>query len=302
MLFVFNLGFIAVPLNLLFSNLFSIVFLVSYIIISKSWKKCAKGISKTTFKCFPSFIKLAIPSMFMLCAEWWSYQVHLFVAGTISTPALTSISILFTATAIFYNFSFCYAVVESVIVGNSMGEGNIKKAKSYSRIIVIMSIVTQIFCMFWFYTLREYWPYLFTTDSDVIDILVDVVLIVSILAIIDSAQITIGGILRGVGKQHIGAISYLLMFYLIGIPVGTILALKVGMDTKGQWIGMLLASIFILLVMLLYYIIFLDWNEALEESNKRLFQSLDLIIENNTEIDSSSVDSDEQKLDCDNIV
>lgn len=51
------------------------------------------------------------------------------------------------------------------------------------------------------------------------------------------------GLLRGAGKQLSGAIVNFVSYYLIGLPLGTFLALWVGMGTLGMWIGLLVASV-----------------------------------------------------------
>ena len=48
------------------------------------------------------------------------------------------------------------------------------------------------------------------------------------------------GVLRGSGKQLSGAIYNFISFYVIGFPVGVVLAIVAGMGTLGMWIGLLL--------------------------------------------------------------
>ena len=51
------------------------------------------------------------------------------------------------------------------------------------------------------------------------------------------------GVLKGTGKQLIGAVVNFISFYIIGFPVGTVLAIVAGMGVLGMWIGLLLASV-----------------------------------------------------------
>ena len=51
-------------------------------------------------------------------------------------------------------------------------------------------------------------------------------------------QIVIGGIFRGSGRQYIGAIMNFIAYYVIGLPLGITLALKVKWGILGLWIGM----------------------------------------------------------------
>lgn len=48
------------------------------------------------------FIQLAIPSMLMLCLEWWLFEVGGFLAGVISEAELGSQSIIYELTVVAY--------------------------------------------------------------------------------------------------------------------------------------------------------------------------------------------------------
>ena len=56
-------------------------------------------------------------------------------------------------------------------------------------------------------------------------------------------QVTIAGILRGSGRQYIGAIANFICYYAIGLPVGITLALKTDMGTIGLWTGLAAGNI-----------------------------------------------------------
>lgn len=48
------------------------------------------------------FVQLAIPSMLMLCLEWWLFEVGGFLAGVISEAELGSQSIIYELTVVAY--------------------------------------------------------------------------------------------------------------------------------------------------------------------------------------------------------
>lgn len=103
-------------------------------------------------------------------------------------------------------------------------------------------------------------------------------------------QAAAGGIIRGAGKQKVGAISSILGYYGVGIPIGASLmfAVKMGITGKfqsgcfftllclsqhpqmsspsppGLWIG-LLTCIFLQTSFLIFYLSRLNWKKATEE-------------------------------------
>lgn len=63
--------------------------------------------------------------------------------------------------------------------------------------------------------------YIFTGDPDVAAYVASLLPIVCIYQIGDGGSCVTGGILRGSGKQKIGAVANLLAYYVIGLPLGT---------------------------------------------------------------------------------
>lgn len=51
------------------------------------------------------------------------------------------------------------------------------------------------------------------------------------------------GVLRGCGRQVLGACINFVSFYIFGLPIGISLALAAKMGTVGMWIGLGVASL-----------------------------------------------------------
>lgn len=52
------------------------------------------------------FLKMAIPSMLMLCLEWWLFEIGGFMAGVIGEAELGAQSIAYELTAVAYMVTF----------------------------------------------------------------------------------------------------------------------------------------------------------------------------------------------------
>ena len=51
------------------------------------------------------------------------------------------------------------------------------------------------------------------------------------------------GVLRGSGRQYIGAIMNFVAYFVIGLPLGITLAIKLDMGALGLWVGMTVGNI-----------------------------------------------------------
>lgn len=54
----------------------------------------------------------------------------------------------------------------------------------------------------------------------------------------DNMQVTIGGILRGSGRQYLAAVINFFCYTTLGLPVGIALAFKTSLGTIGLWSGL----------------------------------------------------------------
>uniref|UniRef100_A0A669CY69 Multidrug and toxin extrusion protein n=1 Tax=Oreochromis niloticus TaxID=8128 RepID=A0A669CY69_ORENI len=189
---------------------------------------CLRGLHKATWggwslDCLQEwgpFVQLAVPSMLMLCLEWWMFQVGGFLAGVISEAELGAQSVTYQLASLAYMFPLGFASAASVRVGNALGAGNIEQAKLSCKVI------QRNLCL--------------------------------------CLQAVAGGVLRGVGKQLVGALCNLVGYYFIGLPTGASLMFAAKMGIVGFWTGLTVC----VLVQSIFFITFLcrlDWKKAAEE-------------------------------------
>ncbi|TRY98375.1 hypothetical protein DNTS_021797 [Danionella cerebrum] len=87
-----------------------------------------------------AFIRLALPSMLMLCAEWWTYEIGGFLAGLISEVELGAQSIVYELASVLYMFPLGFAVAAGVRVGNALGAGNTEQAKLSAKVSLVCGV------------------------------------------------------------------------------------------------------------------------------------------------------------------
>ncbi|GCB82502.1 hypothetical protein scyTo_0021628, partial [Scyliorhinus torazame] len=70
-----------------------------------------------------------------------------------------------------------------------------------------------------------------------------------------------GGVLRGAGKQKLGAIGNLVGYYLIGFPIGISLMFAAKLGVFGLWSGLIIC-VFVQLTLFLTVIYRINWKDA----------------------------------------
>src|SRR5690606_22189273 len=79
---------------------------------------------------------------------------------------------------------------------------------------------------------------LFTSDPEVITYGSRLFIFVALFQIPDGLQVTMWGVLRGLGVSKLPMIFSFCGYWLIAIPVGALLAYKYNMEAAGLWAGL----------------------------------------------------------------
>uniref|UniRef100_A0A3B5LXY4 Multidrug and toxin extrusion protein n=1 Tax=Xiphophorus couchianus TaxID=32473 RepID=A0A3B5LXY4_9TELE len=178
------------------------------------------------------FIKLAIPSMFMICLSWWIFEVGGFLAGVISEVELGAQSIAYQLCIVAYMCPLGFSVAAPVRVGNALGAGDIKQAKLSCKVPIICACKTHSIAYVLIHDVRcliqktGSIPVFFFRD--IIQRVADVMLIFSFMHVSDATATCISG------KQLVGAIFNIVGSYFIGFPIGTTLMFAANMGITGE--------------------------------------------------------------------
>ena len=90
--------------------------------------------------------------------------------------------------------------------------------------------------------LGPYYVTMFTSDPDVLSQIRDSITHVCVFVLMDGIQNVGGGILRGAGKQNLGAGLNFIAFYVIGLPMSYQICFHWGFGVSGLILGMSCAN------------------------------------------------------------
>ncbi|XP_026216064.1 multidrug and toxin extrusion protein 1-like isoform X1 [Anabas testudineus] len=211
------------------------------------------------------FVKLAIPSMLMLCLSWWIFEIGGLLAGLINEVELGAQSIVYQLCITAYMFPMGFSVAASVRVGNALGAGNPKQAKLSCKVPIICAFVVACFVGATLSITRNVIGYIFTSDQDILKRVADVMLIFGFMHVGDATAGVAAGVLRGAGKQFVGALCNLVGFYLIGFPIGVSLMFAANMGIVGLWTGLIIC-VSLQAIFFIAFLCKLDWTKAAEEA------------------------------------
>lgn len=105
--------------------------------------------------------------------------------------------------------------------------------------------------------------------SEVVSMVSSILPLCALFQVFDGTAAVAGGILRAQGKQLTGAVLNSSAYYVIGIPLGMLLAFKSGMGLLGVWVGLTVSLVYCA-VLGTWLALRTDWDHQAEKVHKRL--------------------------------
>ncbi|XP_034460518.1 multidrug and toxin extrusion protein 1 isoform X1 [Hippoglossus hippoglossus] len=267
-LHVFNMGVAGSALANTLSQFLMAGLLFAYIMWQGLHKATWSGWSKQCLLDWSSYIHLAVPSMIMLCVEWWTYEIGSFLAGLISEVELGAQSVVYELANVAYMFPSGFSVAGSVRVGNALGAGQTEQAKLSAKMTVICAASVSVCLAIVIGSLKNHISYVFTFDEQIRERVADVISFYAPFVLLDAIAAASGGVIRGAGKQKVGAICNFIGFYCIGFPIGVPLMFAAKLGIKGLWTG-LFTCVSLQSIFLIFYLIKLNWTKVTVEAQVR---------------------------------
>ncbi|NP_001127538.1 multidrug and toxin extrusion protein 2 isoform X1 [Pongo pygmaeus] len=278
---VLNLGVRGSAYANIISQFAQTVFLLLYIVLKKLHLETWAGWSSQCLQDWGPFFSLAVPSMLMICVEWWAYEIGSFLMGLLSVVDLSAQAVIYevaTVTYMRHSHHLAYtahvariplglSIGVCVRVGMALGAADTVQAKR-SAVSGVLSIVGISLVLGTLISiLKNQLGHIFTNDEDVIALVSQVLPVYSVFHVFEAICCVYGGVLRGTGKQAFGAAVNAITYYIIGLPLGILLTFVVRMRIMGLWLGML-ACVFLATAAFVAYTARLDWKLAAEEAKK----------------------------------
>lgn len=162
-------------------------------------------------------IKLALPGMAMILAEWLAFEILTLSASWISTSHLAAQAILGVVCGFTFQFPLAISVATSTRIANLVGASMIESAKAAAIAAAAIGCVCGTINMTVLAAARAFIPTLFTNEPDIIKLATKTFLICSAFQLFDSLATLSGGILRGIGRQKFGGWANLVCYYLVSL-------------------------------------------------------------------------------------
>lgn len=129
-----ELGFIGAPIGVVISRNLLAALLILYVKFVNGYQ-CWGGFDWKAFVNWGAMIKLALPGMTMVLAEWLAFELITLLSSRFGTDYLAAQSAIFTIVALLYQIPFSVSVACSTRVASLIGGGIIDSAKLAAELV-----------------------------------------------------------------------------------------------------------------------------------------------------------------------
>lgn len=201
-----------------------------YIIIGKrQW-----FLQKKTWK---DLLYIGIPSSLQVGMESGAFAVSAILIGTIGAREQAAHQIAISVVALTFMVSLGLSQAGSIRVSNTFGRKDLPLLRLIGKTTLITAGIYGSLCALLIFLFRNQIPLLFTDDLPVIEISISLLLLAGIFQISDSTQAISSGLLRGIKDVKIPTIYIAIAYWVVGLPVGSLLTFYYDMGARGMWIG-----------------------------------------------------------------
>lgn len=137
----------------------------------------------------------------------------------------------------------------AVRVGHAVGRGDARAASRAGWTAIALGGAFMASAGLCFITFPRQFARAYTPDQSVIDTVVSLLWIAALFQLFDGLQGVTTGALRGLGDTHTAAVTHMVAYWIIGLPVGCWLAFWRDWYAAGMWTGLCIALITIGIVL-----------------------------------------------------
>uniref|UniRef100_A0ACD5ZP58 Uncharacterized protein n=1 Tax=Avena sativa TaxID=4498 RepID=A0ACD5ZP58_AVESA len=257
------------------SYLTNLSILALYVRLSASCTSTWTGMSKEAFRQIPALLRLAVPSALMVCLEWWSFELILFFSGLLPNPKLEAsvLSISLNMSTLVFMISVGLGAAVSTRVSNELGAGRPDAARLATRVTMVLGVVTGTSVGVLIVLLRNLLGYAYSNEKEVVAYVARIMPVLAVKTLFNDLLCVLSGIVRGCGRQKVGACVNLGAYYIVGIPAALVFAFVFHLGGKGLWFG-ILCGVVVHMLLLLSITLSTSWEkEALKAKGRAVTSS-----------------------------
>lgn len=233
------LGIVGTGYATTFTRLLMAIAMIGYIFwhpIYKQWLHVKE--KSESLKLFKRIFIIGLPSGMQYFFEVGAFASAAIMIGWFGKDQLAAHQIALNLASITYMIATGLSAAGSIAVGDAWGRKNKTDIIFSGRAALIMSVVFMGFTALLFAVFNQFFVGLYIDNVYVAGMAANLLLIASLFQLSDGIQAVSLGILRGIGDTKIPTFITIIAYWVIGIPVGWVMAKYFDFTLYGIWFGL----------------------------------------------------------------
>ncbi len=212
---------------------------VVVILMRRDWRLYLTLIQRRMFRWqeIRQFIRIGVPIGFQSFVEAFLFTASFVIIGWISKESLAAHHIANQMADMTFMLAMGIGSATTIRVSHQLGKGDLPAVRMASRASVHLCLMMNTIGALVMITLRNYLPYVFTSDPEVISIASTLILIAGLLQYADGLQCIGGAMLRGIQDVRVPMRIAYIAYLVVALPLGIVLTFPMGLGAKGMWIA-----------------------------------------------------------------
>ncbi len=185
-------------------------------------------------------LKIGIPAGLQFIFEAGAFGIAAIMIGWIGVVPLAAHQIALNMAGISYMAASGISAAATIRVGNQLGKNDYQTLRIAGNTCFIMVTIFMTICGLILIVFNEFLPSLYIDDPEVIGYAASLLVIAAFFQISDGVQVVGLGALRGLTDVKIPTLYTLFAYWIMALPIGYILGVRMEMGANGIWIGLLI--------------------------------------------------------------
>jgi MATE family multidrug resistance protein len=235
-----GMGLIGAGYATLLSRIFMALSLGLYVYLAPLFRNYRSGfmIRNYSLRLFKKMLGIGLPAGLQFIFEVAAFDFSLVMMGWLGTQSLAAHQIAINLATISYMTISGIAAAATIRVSYFYGKGDMPHMRHAVKVLMGLAIVFMGGCAALFILGRNWLPHMYVTDGEVLTLAGPLLVIAGIFQLSDGIQVVSIAALRGLRDVTVPSLFIFISYWVIGLPLGYVLAFVLDMGAIGIWSGL----------------------------------------------------------------
>ncbi|MDM5154009.1 MATE family efflux transporter [Bacillus sp. DX1.1] len=224
------------------------ILLITIIIIRTKEPFASFGIFRRLYRLsissWKELLTLGVPIGFAIFFETSIFAAVTLFMSNFDTTTIAAHQAAMNFATLLYMTPLSLAMAMTITVGFEVGAKRYESAKQYGFIGIGLAIAFALFYSVLLFFFDDQIASIYTADATVHHLAKEFLIFAILFQISDAIATPVQGALRGYKDVNVALIMTLIAYWIIGLPLGYVLATYTSWAAKGYWIGLILGLAF----------------------------------------------------------